>query len=114
MISKFGLCHLDYVIIFGLTPQKPVHCPAEEDLNILTDSLSSTRLLMGMQRRDLPLSLYRHSVRQLLLHVVKLINKRAKAGRRTRFIKVRAHRGELLNEAADVMAAAAAESDPAR
>jgi ribonuclease HI len=89
-------------------------CPAEEDLNILTDSLSSMRLLMGMQRRDLPLSLYRHSVRQLLLHVVKLINKRAEAGRRTRFIKVRAHRGEPLNEAADAMAAAAAESDPAR
>ena len=25
MISKFGLCHLDYYIIFGLTSQKPVH-----------------------------------------------------------------------------------------
>ncbi len=48
---------------------------------------------LGMQRRDLPLSLYRHSVRQLLLHVIKLTNKRAVAGRRTRFIKVRAHRG---------------------
>ncbi len=68
---------------------------------------------MGMQRRDLPRSLYSQSVRQLLLHVVKLINKRAEAGRRTRFIKVRAHRGEPLNEAADPMAAAA-ESDPAR
>ena len=67
-----------------------------------------------MQRRDLPLSLHRHSVRQLLLHVVKLINKRAEAGRSTRFIKVRAHRGEPLNEAADALAAAAAESDPAR
>ena len=89
-------------------------CPTEEDLNILTDSLSSMRLLMGMQRRDLPLSLHRHSVRQLLLHVVKLINKRAEAGRSTRFIKVRAHRGEPLNEAADALAAAAAESDPAR
>ena len=89
-------------------------CPVEEDLSILTDSLSSMRLLMGMQRKDLPLSLYRHSVRQLLLHVVKLINKRAAAGRTTRFIKVRAHRGEPLNEAADTMAAAAAESDPAR
>jgi hypothetical protein len=40
-------------------------CPAEEDLNILADSLSSVRLLMGMQQRGLPLSLssYRHSVR---------------------------------------------------
>ena len=89
-------------------------CPTEEDLNILTDRLSSMRLLMGMQRRDLPLSLHRHSVRQLLLHVVKLINKRAEAGRSTRFIKVRAHRGEPLNEVADALAAAAAESDPAR
>jgi hypothetical protein len=89
-------------------------CPAEEDLNILTDSLSSMRLLMGMQRRNLPLSLCRHSVRLLLLHVVKQINKRAEAGRRTRFIKVRAHSGGGLNEAADAMAAAAAESDPAR
>jgi len=88
--------------------------PAEEDLNILTDSLSSMRLLMGMQRKDLPLSLHRHSVRQLLLHVVKLINNRAEAGRSTRFIKVRAHRGEPLNEAADALAAAAAESDPVR
>jgi ribonuclease HI len=89
-------------------------CPAEEDLSILTDSLSSMRLLRSMQRSDLPLSLYRHSVRQLLLHVVTLINKRAEAGRCTRFIKVRAHRGEPLNEAADAMAAAAAELDPAR
>jgi hypothetical protein len=30
-------------------------------------------------RKDFPLSLYRHSVRQLLLHVVKLVNKRAVA-----------------------------------
>jgi hypothetical protein len=73
-------------------------CPAEKDLNILTDSLSSMRLLMGMQRRDLPLSLYRHSVRQLLLHVVKLINNRAEAGCRTRFIKVRANRGSPLTK----------------
>ncbi len=73
-------------------------CPAEEDLNILTDSLSSMRLLMGMQRRDLPLSLFRHSVRKLLLHVVKPINKRADAGRRTRFIKVRVHRGGGLTK----------------
>ncbi len=43
----------------------PEGCPAKEDLNILTDSLShgSMRLLMGMQRKDLPLSLHRQSVR---------------------------------------------------
>jgi hypothetical protein len=66
-----------------------------------------------MQRKDFPLSLYRHSVRQLLLHVVKLVNQRAAAGSITRLIKVRAHRGEPLNEAADALASAAAESDSA-
>jgi ribonuclease HI len=35
-------------------------------------------------------------------------------GHITRFMKVRAHRGEPLNELADSLAAAAAESDPAR
>ena len=44
------------------------NCPGEEDLNILTDSLSSMRLLKSMQRGDFPLSLHRHPVRQLLLH----------------------------------------------
>jgi len=89
-------------------------CPIEEDLTILTDSLSSMDLLQSMQRGDFPLSLYRHSVRHLLLHVVTLLNKRAAAGRITRFIKVRAHRGEPLNEAADALAAAAADLDPGR
>jgi ribonuclease HI len=89
-------------------------CPGEEDLNILTDSLSSMQLLRSMQRGDFPLSLYRHPARQLLVHVVKLLNRRAEAGRATRFIKVRAHRGEPLNELADSLAAAGAESDPAR
>ncbi len=44
--------------------------------------------------------LYRHTVRQLLLNVTKLINKRAESGRATRFIKLRAHTGEL-HEGAD-------------
>ncbi len=34
-------------------------------------------------------------------------------GRTTRFIKVKAHSGEPLNEAADTLAAATAETDPA-
>jgi hypothetical protein len=71
-------------------------------------------LLQSMQRGDFPLSLYRHSVRYLLLHVVKLVNRRAAAGHIKRFIKVLAHRGEPLNEAADALAAAAADSDPGR
>jgi ribonuclease HI len=89
-------------------------CPGEEDLNILTDSLSSMKLLKSMQRGDFPLSLHRHPARQLLVQVVKLTNRRAEAARITRFIKVRAHRGEPLNELADMLAGEAAESDPAR
>ena len=50
--------------------------------------------------------------RQLLTHVVSLINRRAAAGVIMRFVKVKAHRAEPLNEAADAMASAAAELDP--
>ena len=89
-------------------------CPDEEDLDILTDSLSAMVLLRGMQRKDLPLWLYRHTARQLLQHTAQLINRRAELGRTTRLIKVRAHSGEPLNEATDALAAAAAELDPAR
>ncbi len=42
------------------------------------------------------------------------MNRRAAAGHIKRFIKVLAHRGEPLNEAADALAAAAADSDPGR
>ncbi len=65
-----------------------------------------------MQRKDLPLWLYLHTARQLLRHTAQLVNRRAEMGRTTRFIKVKAHSGEPLNEAADVLAAAAAETDP--
>ena len=71
-------------------------------------------LLRSMQRRDLPLWLYRHPARQLLQHTAQLINRRAELGPITRLIKVRAHSGEPLNEAADALAAAAAELNPAR
>ena len=92
-------------------------CLDKVDLNILTDSLSAMVLLRNMQRRDLPLWLYRHPARQLLQHTAQLINRRAdtaERGRITRFIKVKAHSGEHLNEAADALAADAAELDPAR
>jgi hypothetical protein len=55
-------------------------CPIEEDLTILTDSLSSVDLLQSMQRGGFTLSLYSHSVLYLLQHVVKLLNRRAAAG----------------------------------
>ena len=87
-------------------------CPRETDLNILTDSLSAMQLLKSMQRRDFPLWLYRHTARQLLLQVVQLLNDRAAKGAVTRLVKVRAHRAEPLNEAADALAAEAAELDP--
>ncbi len=46
--------------------------------------------------------------------MTKLINQGAGTGCITRLVKVRAHRGEPLNpEAADALASAAAESDPA-
>ncbi len=69
-------------------------CPGEEDLSIITDSLSSMRLLKNMQGQDFPLQLYRHTVRLRLLHITYLINKRAESGRTTHFIKVHAHRAE--------------------
>ncbi len=48
-------------------------CPDEEDLNILTDSLSAIVLLQSMHRKDLPLWLYRHTARQLLQHTAQVI-----------------------------------------
>ncbi len=50
----------------------------------------------------------------MLQHTAQLVNRRAEVGRTTRFFKVKAHSGELLNEAVDALAAAAAETDPAR
>ena len=124
MVAKDGRLPARSVAVFGqpssLRPELTgiaialEDCPSEEDLNILTDSLSSMRLLKSMQRGDFPLSLHRHPVRQLLVHVVRLVNRRAETGVATRFIKVRAHRGEQLNELADLLAGEAAELDPAR
>ncbi len=67
-----------------------------------------------MQQNDLPLWLYQHTARQLLQHTAQLVNRQAEMRRTTRFIKVKAHSSKLLNEAADAMAAPAAETDPAR
>ena len=89
-------------------------CPVEENLNMLTDSLSALQPLRGMRRKDFPLGLHRHTARHLLAggpsnqpesrcwlcHAV--------------VIKVRAHRAEPLNEQADTLAAEAAESYDSR
>jgi hypothetical protein len=65
----------------------------------------------GLPFEVLPLKLYRHLVRQLLLHSVRLLNKRAEA---LTHHTLHAHREEPLDEAADAMAAVAGECDPAR
>ena len=55
-------------------------CPDEEDLNILTDSVSAMVLLRSMQRKNLQLWLYRHTERQVLQHSAQHINRRAELG----------------------------------
>ena len=69
-------------------------------------------LLKSLQRKHFPLSLHRHPVRQLLVYAVRLLNRRVEAGSTTRLIKVKSHRAEPLNTAADALASAAAELDP--
>ena len=86
--------------------------PINEDLTILTDSLSSIQKLSGMQRQDFPEWLHSHPERPLLESLVKRINARARAQIFTRIIKVPAHRAHVLNEAADAAATrAAADAD---
>ncbi len=58
-------------------------CPDDEDLNILTDSLSAIVLLQSMHRKDLPLWLYQHTERQLLQHTAHLVNRRVEMGHLT-------------------------------
>ena len=67
--------------------------------------------LFSLRRVDFPLSLHRNPCRQLITHVVRLLNRRHTAGLVTRFVKVKAHCGEPLNEAADALASAAAEAE---
>jgi hypothetical protein len=71
-------------------------------------------LLRSMQRADFPLWLYRHPARQLLVHIASLINQRAADGVATRLVKVKAHAGDPLNDAADTLASDAAELDPSQ
>ena len=86
--------------------------PIDEDLTVLTDSLSSIQKLVCMQRQDFPEWLHGHPERPLLESLVKRINTRAAAQVFTRLIKVPAHRAHTLNEAADAAASrAAAEAD---
>ena len=86
-------------------------CPSIDNLTILTDSLDSLTTLFSLRRADFPLSLHRNPTRQLYTHIVQLLNQRHAAGVITRLVKVKAHCGEPLNEAADALASAAAEAD---
>ncbi len=82
-----------------------------EELTILTDSLEAMSTLFSLCQADFQLLLFYNTYRQLLTHVNNLLNCQFTAGVVTRFIKVKAHFGELLNEAADALASAAAEAD---
>jgi ribonuclease HI len=84
--------------------------PMDEDLTILTDSLSSIQKLCCMQRQDFPEWLHGHPERPLLQSLVTRINTRERAQVVTRIIKVPAHRAHVLNEAADAAASRAAEA----
>ena len=88
-------------------------CPSTDNLTILTDSLDSLTTLFSLRRADFPLSLHRNATRQLYTHIVRLLNQRHATGVITRLVKVKAHCGEPLNEAADALASAAAEVDGA-
>ena len=85
--------------------------PPDAELTILTDSLVAMATLFSLRRADFPLSLHRNACRQLITHVVQLLNRRHAAGVVTRLVKVKSHCGEPLNEAADALASAAAEAD---
>jgi len=121
-VSKDGRLQARSVAVFGrpasLRPELagialPLEdCPVAEELSILTDSQSAIDLLKSLQRVDFPAWMHGHPARPLLRWVTALINRRSLAGSVTRFIKVKAHRAEPLNEAADALASAAAELDP--
>jgi hypothetical protein len=85
----------------------------DEDLTILTDSLVAVTTLFSLRGADFLLSLHRNPCRQLtgITHAVMLLNRWHAADVVTRFVKVKAHCGEPLSEAADALASAAAEAD---
>jgi len=82
------------------------------DITVLTDSLVSIQWLIAAQRVDWPLWMRGIAERQLLRAVINKLNRRSERSARTRIVKVRAHAAQLLNEAADVSAADAAEQHP--
>ena len=86
--------------------------PLDEPLTVLTDSLTSLQNLISMKRSDFCKDLHRHPQIQLINELVRALNQRSRAGASSLFVKIRAHKGEPLNEAADEAADEAAEYDP--
>ena len=84
----------------------------EEPLTILTDSMTSLQNLVSMHRNDFRRDLQRHPQQSIITALVNSLNNRASVGARTLFVKVRAHTGEPMNEAADEAADQAVESNP--
>ena len=77
----------------------------DEDLTMLTDSLSRINLRKSIERKD-----FRSGCTVTRF----LINRRAAAAATTRFVKVKAHRAEPLNETADALVSTAAELGPSQ
>jgi hypothetical protein len=71
-------------------------------------------MLSDGQQADFLLWPYRHPAWQLLVHIACLINQRAADGVATLLVKVKAHAGDPLNEAADTPASDATELDPSQ
>jgi ribonuclease HI len=80
-------------------------------LCILTDSLTSLQNLTSMCRSDFCRDIRRHPQRDLLVRLVEALNKRSNAGSSTLLVKIRAHKGEPLNEAADEAADTAVDNE---
>ena len=88
--------------------QAVADAPADEDLTVLTDSLTSLQKLQNLPRRDWPEWLHGHPEQVLLESLVVRLNERAREQVLTRLVKVPAHKGHPLNESADAAASRAA------
>ena len=82
------------------------HTPVDEELTILTDSLSAIHLLCRWRRkRILTPFVHRAECRDIVSAILERLLARTRAGTRTLFAKVRAHNSCELNAAADRLAA---------
>ncbi len=55
-------------------------CLSTENLTIRSDSLDALTILFSLRRGDFSLSLHRHSMLQLIMHVVRLLNQQHAVG----------------------------------